>query len=471
MPDHSQSHQSSTLVAYEPPQVENPAPQPTENPPERPRRLIDRLPMSVLWALIGQGVFSVMRLLTSVTIGGRFGSGSEEQLGYYSLAFSVLLILVALHEAFVTTPLTVFNQNKTDNERKSFSGNMLLMSFLVIGLIAAGIGLLVGLNWGFEVLKPELAAALIVATVLAPLQLVREFSRRWLLANLQVKASALLECFYAGVYLLTLLSLIFAARVSAISVFTAIGCVNLIGLAVWWWIYRREFDFSGEKKAQISENFRYGQWVAGENVCSTITMYACAWILTFAIDEAAGGVFFACFTVVLLANPFLLGVTSILSPRAAQEYVADGWRGLRRVLFNYGCFVVGVLALFALGLAIVGQPVTNLFFKYQDYFDAHYDGVNRVTMILGLAMPLMAISFVVTTGLWAIQRPRDSFYAALVGLVTLIVTNFAFAKITLETAAISFVISIAAGAVVRSAFLLRAYREAGSSFDNPMMHQ
>ena len=171
-------------------------------------KLLSLLPMTVFWGLAAQGVLSISRLLTSVTVGGRFGSGSEEQLGYYSSAFGVLMILVGLHEAFVTTPLTVFNQTKGEDERKSFSGNMLITSLLVIGLIAAGTGVLIAIQSGFEVLKPELGAALIAAAALAPLQLVREFSRRWLLANLDVKASAWLECFFAAVYLVVLASLV-----------------------------------------------------------------------------------------------------------------------------------------------------------------------------------------------------------------------------------------------------------------------
>ena len=172
--------------------------------------------MTMFWALAAQGMSSVMRLLTSVTVGGRFGSGSEVQLGYYSSAFGVLVLLVGLHEAFVTTPLTVFNQKQPEDDRKSFSGNMLLMSLLVIGLIATVTGVLIALQSGFEILRPELGAALIAAAALAPLQLGREFSRRWLLANLAVKASAFLEALYAGIYFAILLALIYAANVSAI---------------------------------------------------------------------------------------------------------------------------------------------------------------------------------------------------------------------------------------------------------------
>jgi O-antigen/teichoic acid export membrane protein len=423
--------------------------------------LLSRLPMAVIWALGAQAILSITRLLTSMTVGGRFGSGSEEQLGYYSSAFGVLMLLVGLHEAFVTTPLTVFNQNRANSQRKQFSGSMLITSVLVIGLIAAITGVLIALQAGFQILKPELGAALVAAAALAPLQLLREFSRRWLLANLQVVASAWLECFFAACYLVALIGLVYAANVSAISVFVTIGCVNAIGLLVWWMIYRSEFQFASKSTTmQVSENFRYGRWVAGENVCSVLTMYLCIWVLTFSVDEAAAGVFFACFTVVLLANPFLLGIASILAPKAAQAFVQNGWAGMRRVLLQYGTLVVGVLACFSAFLFVFGDDLTDLFFgpKYADYFAAHFDGVNHITATLGIAMPFLGLSFVLTSGLLAANRPYESFYSAIVGLAILVAANFSFSERTLATAAVSFVISIAGMTLCRLFFLVRAYR-------------
>ena len=99
--------------------------------------------MTMLWALSGQAILSITRFLTSVSVGGRFapddrsvsGMGSPEQLGYYSTAFGVLMLFVAVHEAFVTTPLTVFGQaDRSEERQKTLSGSMLVSSLLLIGL-------------------------------------------------------------------------------------------------------------------------------------------------------------------------------------------------------------------------------------------------------------------------------------------------------------------------------------------------
>ncbi|MEL7498406.1 MAG: lipopolysaccharide biosynthesis protein [Planctomycetota bacterium] len=421
--------------------------------------ILSRLPVTVLWALVAQALISITRLLTSMTVGGRFGSGSEEQLGYYSNAFSVLMILIAVFEALITTPLTVFNQKERPKDRPVFSGHMMMSAMLLLGLIAACAAIWISLEYSFRWLPPELAAVLIAVVVIAPIQLLREFARRWLLANLQARPAAWLEVLFAGLFLATLFVMVTINQVTAVYVFVLTGIVNLVGLLAWWKIFRKQFSFQRDGfQAQLQENVRYGRWVAGENVCSALTMYFCNWYLMFRIDEAAAGVFFACFTVVLLANPFLLGVCSILAPRAAAAFNQSGKRGLIKVLTKFGLLILTVLGLFSVLLWFFGEPITNLFFgpKYDAYFQANLDGNNWITAVLSLAMPLMGISYVSAFGLLAINRPFDNFYSAIAALLVLVTIAFSFSEPTLMTAAISFVASFFVAALCRTVFLVRA---------------
>ena len=162
----------------------------------------------------------------------------------------------------------------------------------------------------------------------------------------------------------------------------------------------------------------------------------------------------------MLANPFLLGISSVLGPRAAQEYVNHGWTGLRKILFSYGMFIFVSLAVFSVGLLFWGGPLTELFFseKYSVYFAENFGGTNTITGILGLSMPMLGMSFVFTLGLLAANRPQDSFYAAMIGMTVLMIANFSFAQPTLKTSAISFVVSIGVSTFFRFLMLVRASR-------------
>ena len=431
----------------------------------RLRQLLSILPMTAFWALIAQGVLSITRLLTTMTVGGKFGSGSEEQLGYYSNGFAALMVMIAVFEAFVTTPLTVFNQRQRDDQKAIFSGQMLFAALMIIGGIAAISGLLFGLQLYTQKLKPELAAALIAVACLAPFQLLREFSRRWLLANLQVRASAALEIVFAGLFFIGIFTLISTNNVTAVSMFNALAVINEIGVLGWWIFYRSSFAFGLERgnsaslSTQLAENVRYGRWVAGENVCSTLTMYFSSWYLTYQLDEAAAGVFFACFTIVMLANPFLLGISSILAPRAAQGFNDAGYPGLFKVLIKFGGVLMVVMFLMSVLLWFAGDRITTLLFpaEYAGYFDKHFGGTNQITATLGLALPAMGLSYAAAFGLLAAHRPRDNFYSAAMGVIVLVAANFCFAETTLMTAAISFILSFYVAMACRAILLLRAF--------------
>jgi len=430
--------------------------------------LLKRLPMTVFWALAAQGFVSVTRILTTVTVGGRFAPdespagamlGSLDQLSLYYAAFGVLTVLIAMHEGFVTTPLTVFLPKQGKERESKFSGHMLLASLCFIGISLCFVA--IWLLYQYQIGGGMTAALMVISfvVVLAPLQLLREFSRRWLLANLEVRSSALLEILFSFTFLSCLAALFYFQHVSAIRVFVSIAVVNVIALSAWWFFYRTGFEVSHDGSSkQLKESFRYGRWAAGENFCSSITMFYCVWFLLREMGTEAGGVYSACFNVMLLANPFLLGVCSLLGARAAQEFTKGGWDAMLKTLTQYGTFVFVVLVGFSIGLWFFGADLTNLLFtqKNQEWFDANAGGINRVTPVLGLAVPCLGVSFVLSTALLAIGRPNDNFICALSSLAILIVINAIYGP-SLIVAAISYVIAMAANGLLRVVCLTRAW--------------
>jgi len=431
------------------------------------------IPMTLFWALAAQGVISISRFLTTMTVGGKFKPkgasdigesalfGSANQLGYYATAFSALMIAVAIHEAFVTTPLTIFMQAEKPKRRSCFSGTMLLASVGIASLILIASLIFLAVKGLLPVQYTQLYHVLFFVGLLAPLQLLREFSRRWLLANLEVLPSAFFEMVYFALYLTMLLGLVLLAKVTAIAAFMAIGIANAIVLAAWWLRYRQRFEVSVEgRRSDLKRNFGYGKWVAGENICSNLTIYLCNWLLLFRIDEESAGVFFACFSIMLLANPFLLGICSLLGPKSAAEFHENGWKGLTRILIQYAILVTVVMTMVATFLWFRGEWLTSIPFDYAPFFERNYGGTNQITGLLGLALPFMGLSFVLTTGLLAVHKPIYCFVSALVGLLVLLaVFTFSTAEPDLTTASWSFVSAMAANMLCRILFLAKARSE------------
>lgn len=425
------------------------------------------LPWAVFWALAAQGILSITRFFSKMVVGGRFGSGepgygSEADLAYYDAAFGIMMLVLALHEAFVTTPLTFFNHREKKTVEQKFAGKMLFLSLL---FSIAALVLVAAVTWyqyAFIEIGQEFLWAMIALTVLMPFQAVKEFSRRWLLANLQVQQSAMLELGFAASFLLLIGSLIYLTQVNAATVFGITVVANIVCLVGWWIFFRKSFsvELVGVRQ-QAVDNFSYGKWIAGENMCSVAMMFFSQWFLISSVGEVAAGVYSACLTIVFLANPFLLGISSIFAPSVAREFSEKGWKGMFPILSSYSVFVGLVLIAFSASLFFVGESLTTLAFgeKYSDYFATTNGGKNTVTFVLSLAMPCFGLSFLLTCCILAADKPIYCFYAAAVGLVTTILMNFSFAQPTLHTAALSFVVGAFSTMLFRAMVVLKMYRD------------
>ena len=428
----------------------------------------------MFWALCGQAVLSITRFFSKMVVGGRLnpddgieqgvGLGSSVELGYYEVAFGLMMLIVALHEAFVTTPLTFFNhktETRTTDDRK-FAGRMLVIS--AVFSVLAFICLMVVSSYRYATMaeNPGLALAMLALSVMLPFQLIREFARRWLLANIQVKQSALIEVLFACLFAVCLLLLVLNETITAASVFAITAVANLVCLAGWWIIYRRSFTVSlaGVGK-QTAENFGYGKWIAGENVCSVLTIYFSQFFLMAKLGPKGVGVYSACMTLVLLANPFLLGVASLFAPRGAQEFNRNGWSGMLKLLLGYSLFVCSVLIAYSTVLFFYGDTLTTLVFgnEYENYFLLNFGGANTTTFLLSIAMPCLGLSFLLTCCLLAADVPIYSFYAAVVGLIATVLVNYSFAEPTVNTAATSFVVGAVATMLARVVLVWWAHRQ------------
>lgn len=428
-------------------------------------RAIARNSGAIFWALAGQGVFSITRFFSKMVVGGRFGDGqpgygSEAELAYYDAAFGIMLLVLALHEALITTPLTFFNHRLKKISEQTFAGRMLMLSLLfsVAGLI--GTLLVTWYQASVVGISDRFLWAMIALSILIPFQSVKEFARRWLLANLAVRQSTLMELGFAACFILLVGVLIFAAQVNAAAVFAITVLSNFLCLCSWWAFYRNSFSMSlngvGE---QATENLRVGRWIAGENVSSVVMMYFSQWYLISLVSEKDAGVYTACLTIVFLSNPFILGISSIFAPRAAKEFEEHGWTGLLPILQGYSLFVVGVLVAFSGTLYFFGGPLTELAFgsQYADFF-ADSGGKNWLTFILSLATPCFGFSFLLTCCILAADKPLYCFYAAIFGTVVTIVINLVFDQPTPYTAAISFVAGAFATMVFRFVIVWKLYR-------------
>ena len=441
-----------------------------------------------IFAIIGQGLFSLCRFITTMVIGGRFnwndvqsGAGSEAELGHYLAYFSVLLFGLGILEAFVTTPMTYLMHGRKEEQKPQFA-TLLLLVCLVISVLFFGFVLLAGVLAQISYPNLSIFAITVFALMLAT-QCVREFMIRWLLAHLKTHQYAAYELVYFLFFTVVIVLTTQSQQISVTTIFTIMAISNLLLIAMVWWQQRREFasikstlqqtdllklrtkttvsktpnpesDLWPEFVATLKEQVYFGRWIAADSICAVMTIYFFNWLLLFKIDAAAAGIYGACMTIVLLANPLLNGAMSAFAPTAAIEYQASGKAGLNKILWRFGTGLVVVMLLFSAFLWFVGGPLTKLLYgaSYDQFFATYYSGNNRIPFLLGLSMPLNAAAYVLACSLMACGHPKYNFFSSLAGLLAVVGLGAMMREPDLVSCALCFSISIAVVLAFRSYF-------------------
>ena len=415
-------------------------------------------------------------------IGGRFnlsgapmGAGSNADLGHYLAYFSMLLLGMAVLDAFVTIPMTYLMHNRKETEKPQFSTFLLLMclaiSVLFVGLVLLG-GAVAQMRYSNLSLVTVAAFAFLMAT-----QSIREFLTRWLLAHLKTGHYAVCEVAYLLFYLTFIAIAIYGQQIFLTTVFSIIGISNLLIIGIIWWRHSESFapirstlrhvgllkfsaaadDLEGSNSKSASwsdfttnlkEQFYFGSWLALDSLFALTTVYFFNWFLLLKIDAAASGIYGACMTIVLLANPLLNGVVSVFAPMAAIEYQKLGKAGLNRITWKYATGLAMLMSLFVVLLWFAGGPLIKLFYgtSYDQFFAEHYSGENRIPFLIGLSMPLNAAAYIIACSLLACGQIKYNCFSSLVGLLVVVSLGAVMRKPDLVTCALCF--SIATGAIL-----------------------
>ena len=148
-------------------------------------------------SLLDQAVVSGTSFITTLLIGRICGA---EELGIYSLAFTLIVLGTNLQTAVFSMPYTIYGNQLSGNARYEYAGSVLmhcliLMAVSSISLALAAIGL--------TVLRPEGQHSLVIWILVGamPLLLLREFVRRFAFAHLRIRVVLALDSIAAAIQL------------------------------------------------------------------------------------------------------------------------------------------------------------------------------------------------------------------------------------------------------------------------------
>jgi O-antigen/teichoic acid export membrane protein len=158
-------------------------------------------------------------------------------------------------------------------------------------------------------------------------------------------------------------------------------------------------------------NWSLGCWEAGSQVVGLSQIYLVHWMLAFLFGASATGLFAACLTVVMLSNPFIMGISNLLTVQAARAFSRGGRAEVGRAV-GRSALVVGVgMIAFTIGLTLYGERILALLY-------------NQAEAENGLIIVLLAIGRVATSqgqlidqGLIAMEHSQLAFIFSFVSLV------------------------------------------------------
>jgi O-antigen/teichoic acid export membrane protein/peptidoglycan/xylan/chitin deacetylase (PgdA/CDA1 family) len=366
-------------------------------------------------AVTDQAIVSGTSFLTTVLIGRVCGA---EELGIYSLGFTLLVTWSSVQESLIALPYTICCHRQTPETQREFAGSVLvhqvMLSLLaLVSLAATGAALSL---WKHI---PGLTTVIWALSAVLPFALLREFGRRYAFAHLRMHVAFVLDLFTAAIQLFGLFWLARTGALTAASAFAAIGVGCTLAAGCWLYGARRQFAIRRDQIWQtMRHNWALGKWLFAAQLTLSFQTYCSHWLLAWLVGTTATGLYFACLTIAQSCNPFTIGMSNALAPRTAQAFVLHGGQALRRVVYRSTFLVCLALTIFCLIVLFAGQLVVNLL-----YHGDQYDGQGHTVFVLSLSMMIGALGMPASNGLAAIKRPDVIFKIGLlvVGLSVILV--------------------------------------------------
>lgn len=392
-------------------------------------------------SLADQGVASAANFLTGVVIAR---ACSKEELGLYMLGFSLILFVTDLQTSVIATPYMIYAPRLKGSALAFYTGStlvhQLVLCFLtMLALVGGTIAIRCGV--GPRDLEPVLRALI---TVIALIML-REYARRVCFACLKLKRVLLFDtgiavCQVIGVLLLARLGLL-----SASHSYWVIGLACGIAVVCWLWLERSFYHLRiNESLADLKKNWTFGKWVFASGLVWTVSMNLYPWFLAFYHGTASTGVWAACFGVVALGNPAVMGVQNFLGPTIARVCAEEGTSALRSFVLRASVVFSLLMLFFCLAMMFLGGHLLAL--VYGD----KYAGNGLVVALLAINLVVSTVAFSFSRGLFVIERADLDFMVNFVALFIMLTLGLWLVKsFSVLGAAYGFLIANVAATAVR----------------------
>lgn len=336
-------------------------------------------------ALADQALVSGASFLTTVLI-GRHTFPSE--LGTYALAGAILIWLTNAQESLVSLPYTL-RRSSEPAEAAVQAGRALILSGLLsaLAIVAIGFVSVMALISGSHPNVPLIAWALAGA---APFVIGREFARRFSFAALRNIEALALDSVIVILQIGLLGWLAWTGRMTSASALAALGVSCATPIFIWFWLVRDRIRFSFDELAKtLADSWSVGKWLLANQLLAALQSQMTLWFVALAVGAAATGIYVACLSIALFANPIILGISNVLWAKAARAFQQGGGRRLLRESLADAAQLGAIIGVFFLVILFWGDDLLRLLYPASEY--AGYGHIVTIfalgQLIYGLGMP------------------------------------------------------------------------------------
>lgn len=356
-------------------------------------------------------VVSGTNFLTMVIVGRVCGM---EALGVFALAWTLIIGMIVVSEAVILSPLTVFmGEYAKKAQEKAYCGAVLSLQVTLCALTAVilAFGLWLTSLWPVDPVILSAGVALVFALPAAGL---REFVRRYNFAHMNAAAVFLLDVIVTFIQLAGLAILWGAGMLTPASAILCIAVANSLPSLIWFFHNLQRF----RRDAQIgilqvaAQHWIFGRWICCSQLSDLAATHGVTWVIAALAGTAAAGLFAACNSIIMLVNPLLFGIGSILLPRASLAFHEHGLPEVRRIVWKATMIFALTVGAICAGITLGGELIVQSLYSFDDLNE-----IQILIFLLALAQFLSGSMFAVDSGLMVIKRPDINFKASLLGLL------------------------------------------------------
>jgi O-antigen/teichoic acid export membrane protein len=385
----------------------------------------------------------------TVLLLGRFAG--PDDLGLFALVMTVFYLLLAAQESLITMPYTIFGVRLTRVRSRQYAAAALCQS-VVWSACVLSLLLIAAASLNFFGNDSNAARVVGAFSIVSPLWLLREFGRRYLFAHMEV-AKVVVVSFVGGLAQLMLVcGFAYSGRLSAVSALMAIGIASGVSGLGWLWFNRAAFQFNHRRWAYFAlKNWVFGRWVIASHAAAVVAANMMPWLIVIWLGPAATGVYAACDAILRFANPIIVSVSNVITPRAAIGHNDGGKAELRRIVWNTSALLSLFLLAFSALLVVAGKWLLN------ESFGGDYAAHGNALVVLGISQLVAKLSLAPGRALLVLDRATANLRAEAAGLVTTFVAAILLIPVF---GLLGAAFSQLAGSVALAFITLRAYRTA-----------